>query len=412
VNRWDIAIVGGGIVGLATALALVRRDPSRRLVVLEKERGVGLHQTGRNSGVIHSGIYYPPGSSKARTAAEGRRTLVAFCRAHGVAHELCGKVIVATRPRELPLLERLRHRGEAAGLAVRRLDPGALREIEPHAAGLAALHVPDAGIVDFEQVARALARVLADRGVEIHLGVEVGGLHPSPGGVTVETSGGSVDAALAVNCAGLQSDRVARRGGVEAGVRIVPFRGEYWDLVPARRHLVKHLVYPVPDPRFPFLGVHLTRTVDGRVHAGPNAVLALGREGYGWRDVRLRDTAETFAWPGFWRLAGRHGATGAREMVRSLSRRLFAKSLQRLVPEIGASDLVPAAAGVRAQALRRDGTLVDDFLLLTGRRSVHVLNAPSPAATACLAIGETVADRVDRLGPGTSPRGTRRAAGR
>lgn len=390
----DVAVVGGGIVGLSAAMALLGRDPGARVIVLEKERRVAAHQTGRNSGVIHSGIYYQPGSEKARCALEGSRRLPEFCREHGVPCEVTGKLIVATERGELPRLDALLERGRAHGLGVRRLGPGEIREHEPHAAGLAAIHVPTTGITDYRLVAEAMARIVADRGGEVRLGARVTGVRHQGGVTVLETPAGAVAARFVVGCAGLHADVVARQDGAAPPSRIVPFRGEYYRLVPARRGLVRNLIYPVPDPAFPFLGVHLTRGVDGEVHAGPNAVPALAREGYRWSDVSPRDLAGLAAFPGVWRLAARHFRHVAREVRRSLSRTEFARSLRRLVPEIGPEDLLPAASGVRAQALRPDGGLVDDFLFVRGVRSLHVLNAPSPAATAALPIGETIAAQV------------------
>lgn len=360
-----IAVVGGGIVGLATAHAL--RD--LRPVVFEKERGVARHQTGHNSGVIHSGIYYKPGSFKARLSVEGARLMKSFCSQNGIPHEICGKVIVAVEEAELPRLEELLRRARANGVVAERLDEAGLRDVEPHARGIAALRVPGTGIVDYGAVARKLAE-----GVDVRLGVRVDSVR-------------SLGARLVVNCAGLHSDRLAR-----SRLKIVPFRGEYYDL--RRTDLVRGLIYPVPDPAFPFLGVHFTRRVGGGVEAGPNAVLALKREGYRWRDVSIRDALETLAYPGFRRLARRHWRMGLMEVWRSIRKPAFVRALQRLVPAVRAEDLEPAGAGVRAQALDPDGTLVDDFRIEERPGEIHVLNAPSPAATASLAIGKLIADRV------------------
>ena len=390
----DIAVVGGGIVGLATAMALLDRHPGARVVVLEKEDRVAAHQTGRNSGVIHSGIYYPPGSRKARYALDGNRELPAFCARYGIRHEVCGKLIVATEERELPLLAALEERGRGHGIPVRRLGPAEIHDFEPHGAGLAALHVPVTGIVDFAAVAAQYARLVMEQGGEVRLGTRVTGVERGARTTILATSQDSVEARFVVNCGGLFADRLARMDGAELESRIVPFRGEYYELVPERRFLVRNLIYPVPDPAFPFLGVHFTRGVDGSVHCGPNAVLALAREGYSWGAVRPRDLWDTVSYPGFWRLAARHWLAGTREVVRSISASAFTRSLRRLVPEVRREDLVPAVAGVRAQALRPDGRLVDDFLIVRGRRSVHVLNAPSPAATASLPIGRAVAAEV------------------
>ncbi len=330
----DIAVVGGGIVGLATALALLDRHPGARVVVLEKEDRVAAHQSGRNSGVIHSGIYYPPGSRKARYALEGGRELPAFCDRYGIRHEVCGKLIVATEQRELPLLAALEERGRGHGIPVRRLGPAEIHDVEPHCAGLAALHVPTTGIVDFPAVAAVCARLVTERGGEVRLGTRVTGVEHRARTTVLATSYGDVEARFVVNCGGLFADRLARLDGVEPESRIVPFRGEYYALVPERRFLVRNLIYPVPDPVFPFLGVHFTRGVDGSVHCGPNAVLALAREGYTWGVMRPRDLWDTVSYPGFWRLAARHWLAGTREVVRSFSTPAFTTSLRRLVPEV------------------------------------------------------------------------------
>ncbi len=395
---YDLAVVGGGIVGLSTTRALLRSRPGAKLLLLEKEPRLASHQTGHNSGVIHSGVYYKPGSLKARYAREGARTIVKFCQERGIAHEVCGKLVVATSRDEMPRLEHLHRRGLENGLKVEKVGPEAIREIEPHATGVAALKVPETGIVDYPEVARALAEDVKAAGGEVRTGTEVRDLSETAGGVELNTNRGSFQARALVNCAGLHSDRIARLSGVEAGARIVPFRGEYYELRPGRRYLVKNIIYPLPDPDFPFLNVHLTRTLGGGVEAGPNAVLGLAREGYGKLDVCFEDLAETLAYPAFWRLARRYWRTGVREFGRSLSKKAFTRSLQRLVPEIVEDDLLPAEAGVRAQALGDDGTLVDDFFIVEGRRTVHVLNAPSPAATAAIPIGEEVARRVAALG--------------
>ncbi|HEX4964375.1 MAG TPA: L-2-hydroxyglutarate oxidase [Thermoanaerobaculia bacterium] len=386
----DVAVAGGGLVGLGTAMALAGRG--LKVVVLEAEDRVAAHQSGHNSGVIHSGLYYKPGSLKARLCVEGARALYRFCEEEGIAHQRCGKLVVAVQPEELPRLDELERRGKANGLAgVRRLGPREIREVEPHAAGIAALHVPETGIADYPAVARAYARRIEAQGGRVVTGARVLGVHRNGSGLAVETTQGDFAASLLVNCAGLQADRVARLCGADPGLRILPFRGEYYQLVPERRSLVRGLVYPVPDPRFPFLGVHLTRMVGGGVEAGPNAVLALKREGYRWRDVSLRDLAGTAAWPGFWHLAARYWRTGAYEVRRSLMKSAFVRDLQRLVPEIRPADLHRAGSGVRAQALDEKGGLVDDFHIVRGERAIHVLNAPSPAATASIRIGEEIA---------------------
>jgi L-2-hydroxyglutarate oxidase len=362
------------------------------VVVLEAEDRVAAHQSGHNSGVIHSGLYYKPGSLKARLCVEGARALYRFCAEEGIAHQRCGKLVVATRPDELPRLDELERRGQENGLVgVRRLGPEEIREIEPHAAGIAALHVPETGIADYPGVARAMAGRIEARGGRVATGARVRTVRRDGAGLVVETARGAFSAALLVNCGGLQADRVARLCGADPGLRILPFRGEYYQLTPERRSLVRGLIYPVPDPRFPFLGVHLTLMVNGGVEAGPNAVLALKREGYRWRDVSLRDVAGTAAWPGFWRLAARYWRTGAYEVRRSLLKGAFVRDLQRLVPEIRPADLHRAGSGVRAQALDEKGGLVDDFRIVRSERAIHVLNAPSPAATASIPIGEEIA---------------------
>jgi L-2-hydroxyglutarate oxidase len=393
-DRFDVAVVGGGIVGLATARALLIARPGRRVVVLEKETDVARHQTGRNSGVIHSGLYYRPGSAKARLCRAGSRSIAAYARERGVAVEITGKLVVATSTDELDGLAALEERGRANGLHVRRMDGARAAELEPHLDCIAALHVAETGIVDYVGVARALAADVTAAGGEIRTGcravaaVAVGGVH------RLATTAGDVRATALVNCAGLQSDLVAAAAGVDPPARIVPFRGEYLELRPEARHLVRGLIYPVPDPAFPFLGVHLTRGVDGSVHAGPNAVLALAREGYRWRDVDVRELWDTVRSPAFRHLARRHARQGLEEVARSASRPRFVRSLQRLVPALTAEDLVAAPAGVRAQAVRPDGELVDDFLIVERPGELHVLNAPSPAATSSLEIGAEVARRL------------------
>lgn len=395
--RHDVAIVGGGIVGLATALALSRRAPGLKLVILEKEPAVGTHQTGRNSGVLHAGLYYRPGSLKARLCVEGKRRMEAFCQEHGVPYERCGKVVVATEERELPVLQQLFERGSANGVpGLELIGPGRLRELEPEAAGLAALYSPGTGIVDFRQVAAAMARLLAVRGVQVLTGARVLGVRRSDREAQVETTAGAVACRLLVNCAGLYSDVVARLAGDDPGVRIVPFRGEYYLLRPERRGLVRNLIYPVPDPALPFLGVHFTRMVSGEVEAGPNAVLALAREGYSWGRLNARELWGTLRYAGFRAVARRYWRTGLYEMWRSLSQRAFVASLRRLVPAVTTQDVVRGGAGVRAQAVAPDGRLLDDFHIVEAPRAVHVLNAPSPAATSSLAIGDYVADIVAR----------------
>lgn len=389
-----IAIIGGGIVGLATAYQLLHRFPSTRLTVLEKEAGAGRHQTGHNSGVLHCGLFYKPGSSKARLAVQGIRRLTRFCAEHGVGYELCGKVVVATEQREIPRLRTLLERGTANGLTgLRPLDPEQIRELEPHAAGLAGLHVPEEGIVDYAGVTERMAGEIMRLGGEIQFSSEVIELRER-NGWHVQTSGGDFDADFLINCGGLQSDRVSRMAGNRDAVKIVPFRGEYYQLKENRRHLVRNLIYPVPDPAFPFLGVHFTRMIRGGVEAGPNAVLALAREAYRRADYSVRDMVETFTYRGFWRFLVRYPAMCWQELKSSFSKEFFCRRLQRLVPEIQVDDLLEGGAGVRAQALSPSGELLQDFYIVRQERALHVLNAPSPAATACLAIADEVIDRI------------------
>jgi (S)-2-hydroxyglutarate dehydrogenase len=363
--------------------------------VLEKESDVAHHQTGHNSGVIHAGLYYAPGSRKAQMCLEGRAQLMAFCDEHAIPYEVCGKVVVATEPAELPRLAALADRARANGVAVQRLDRAQLREREPHAEGIAALHVPSTGIVHYPTVCRAVQGALEQRGAVVRCGHPVIAIDERSDGVDVATTGVTVRAGLLVNCAGLQSDRIAQLAGADTqGVRIMPFRGEYYELAPSRRSLCRNLIYPLPDPAFPFLGVHLTRMIDGSIHAGPNAVPALKREGYAWRDVNGHDLFEVLRSARTYRLVRKYWRTGAGEIRRSLSARAFTRALQRLCPDIARADLVPSSAGVRAQAIDRDGKLLDDFAFAETARGVHVVNAPSPAATASFAIGEHVASRV------------------
>lgn len=383
-------VIGGGILGLAVADRITASRPDWQVTVVEKEDRWAAHQTGRNSGVVHSGLYYKPGSYKATMCRRGAESMVRFALEHDVAVDRCGKLVVASTADELPGLRALAERGRQNGLHVRELDPAAAREIEPHVACVAALHVEETAIIDYRGVCEALVRRLEAAGADLRLSTQVVGLHDGERSTTVETQAGTLDAQAVVNCAGLQSDLVAAFGGQRLPARIIPFRGEYFELRPQSHHLVRGLIYPVPDPRFPFLGVHLTRMIGGGVHAGPNAVLALAREGYTWRAVDGRELALTAAYPGFWRLASRHARTGLGEVTRSLSLRRFAESLQRLVPEIVVDDLIPAPAGVRAQAVLRNGSLVDDFLVERQGRTVHVLNAPSPAATSALEIAAHV----------------------
>jgi L-2-hydroxyglutarate oxidase LhgO len=370
---------------------LLAAFPRLRVVVLEKEAQIARHQTGHNSGVIHSGIYYKPGSLKARLCVEGAAAMVQFCREHGVPHDVCGKVIVATREEELPALKELVERGQTNGLAgLRMLSREQLRELEPHCAGIAAIHVPSTGITDYALVSREYASKIEAAGGAVHTATQVKGFSRDRDGIVVQTSRGEYYARHVINCAGLQSDRIARLAGQSPDLMIVPFRGEYYDLVAAKHSLVRSLIYPVPDPRFPFLGVHFTRRVHGGVDAGPNAVLALRREGYHRTDFDLTDTMETITFPGFRTMAAKYWRHGAGEFYRSFHKAAFVKALQRLVPEIQAHDLLDGGSGVRAQALRKDGTLVDDFQFFFADGMLHVYNVPSPAATASLPIGRTI----------------------
>ena len=398
-DHCDVAIVGGGIVGLATAWQLVRRYPRLRPIVLEKEPRIAEHQTGHNSGVLHSGIYYKPGSLKALNCRTGKRAMEEFCAEHGVPYEICGKVIVATNEAELPQLETIYSRGQANGVVCELIGSERLKELEPHAPGVRAIHVPEAGIVNYAAVSRKLAELITAAGGEVRCGARVLSIEQGGGQIALETVAGSFTADYAVTCAGLHSDRVARLTGVQPAAKIVPFRGEYYELTPAAEHLCRNLIYPVPDPSFPFLGVHFTRMIQGGVECGPNAVLAFAREGYRMRDVNLRDLWETLAFRGFRAMAWKYWRTGAGEMWRSLSKSAFVRALQHLIPEISSEHLVPARAGVRAMAVSVDGAMVDDFVIQPHGRIVNVLNAPSPAATSSLNIGklvvETLAERLD-----------------
>jgi (S)-2-hydroxyglutarate dehydrogenase len=392
-SRYSVVVIGGGVVGLGVALEITRRFPGRRLLVLEKEDRVARHQSGHNSGVIHSGVYYKPGSMKARLCVSGAAAMVEFCREHGIAYNVCGKVIVATQADEFSRLEELRQRGEANGLTgLRLIGPEELREIEPHATGLRALVVPSTGITDYAAVCEKYAELISAGGGTVLTSAAATGIRRMASEIVVETPRGAFSTTALINCAGLFSDRISRMAGDDPGVMIVPFRGEYYDLIPERASLVRALIYPVPDPRFPFLGVHFTRRITGRVDAGPNAVLALAREGYRHRDINPRDLASSFAFPGFWRMARKHWRNGLHEWHRSLAKPAFVRALQRLLPEVGEKDLVPGGSGVRAQALKPDGSLVDDFLFVPSANVLHVLNVPSPAATASLSIGKAIVD--------------------
>lgn len=393
---YDVVIVGGGIVGLATAMALTKRQ-SRGLVVIEAEEKLAAHQTGNNSGVIHSGLYYKPGSLKARNCAAGREAMYDFCAEHGIAHDRCGKVVVATREEEIPRLNMLEERGRANGLdGLKRITPEEIKEHEPHITGIDGLWVPQTGIVDYVQVSNKYAELIEKAGGEIRKSTQFLDATPDGNELRIRTTQGELRALHLINCAGLHSDRVARLCGVDPKLKIVPFRGEYYELVPAKHHLVKNLVYPVPDPAFPFLGVHFTRMIHGGVEAGPNAVLAFKREGYTKSSFNLSDSLETALYPGFWHLARKHWQMSVGEFHRSFSKSAFVKALQRLLPELQEADVHPGGAGVRAQALEPNGALVDDFRIIESERMVHVLNAPSPGATASIAIGKEIAAMAEK----------------
>ncbi|MED3691881.1 L-2-hydroxyglutarate oxidase [Peribacillus butanolivorans] len=391
---YDFAIVGGGIVGLSTGMALYKRFPNARVVVIEKESVVADHQTGHNSGVIHSGIYYKPGSFKARFARQGSKSMTEFCQTHGIEHDICGKVIVATKQDELPILNDLYTRGLQNELAIKKISVDELKEIEPHVNGLSAIRVPQAGIVNYRQVSEKIADIIKEYGGEIKLNTKVEKINEESDSVTIETNNGTLKARMVINCAGLHSDRIAAAAGYKTDMKIVPFRGEYFKLIPEKRYLVNHLIYPVPNPKFPFLGVHFTRMISGEVDAGPNAVLSFKREGYKKTDFNAKDLTEVLSYKGFWKLASKFMKEGMDEYVRSFSKKQFTKSLQELIPEIQEDDLIPAPAGVRAQALQDDGNMVDDFHIIMGKRTVHVCNAPSPAATASIEIGKEVVNRI------------------
>jgi L-2-hydroxyglutarate oxidase LhgO len=391
----DVIVVGGGVVGLATAFRLLETRPGLRLVLLEKEPKLAAHQTGNNSGVLHSGLYYKPGSEKARLSVQGLQQMIAFCREHGIAHEQCGKVVVATSPDELPRLENLWERGNANGLlGLRKLSAEQLKEIEPHAAGIAAIHVPQEGIVDYSAVSEKLGELIRKHGGQVHLNTRVLKLASTASDWVAQTSAGDFQARFVITCGGLHSDRLVRAAGQKPAAKIIPFRGEYYKIKKERQHLVRHLIYPVPDPKFPFLGVHFTRLIHGGIEAGPNAVLAFAREGYRWTDVNLRDLSESLLFPGLWKFLAAYPALCGYEIWRSLSKAEFCRSLQRLVPEIRKEDLETGGAGVRAQAMTPDGKLVEDFHFEEQRGILHVVNAPSPAATAALAIGSRITERV------------------
>jgi L-2-hydroxyglutarate oxidase LhgO len=391
--EFDLAIIGGGIVGLATALQTLRTRKGVRIGVLEKEPAIGRHQTGHNSGVIHSGIYYKPGSLKAKNCVAGAVAMVEFCEENQIPYDICGKVVVATDQSEVPGLEELMRRGTANGVpGIRMIGREELREFEPHCSGVSALHVPGTGIVNYALVAQKYAELIQAAGGRILQNCAVRGISQTGAETVLETTSGAVKAKRVINCAGLQSDRIMRLAGEDNGLQIVPFRGEYYEIVPARRSLVRNLIYPVADPRFPFLGVHFTRRISGGIEAGPNAVLALKREGYRKTDFNLKDAMETASFPGFWKMAAKYWRSGFGEYYRSLNKAAFTRALQKLVPEIQSNDLEPAGAGVRAQALDKEGRLLDDFSIVRSKQFIHVCNVPSPAATASLIIGKQIAE--------------------
>jgi L-2-hydroxyglutarate oxidase len=396
-SQYDLSIIGGGIVGLGTALNILQAYPRTRLLILEKESQLAQHQTGHNSGVIHSGLYYKPGSLKARSCVAGRKALIEFCDRKSVPYEICGKIVVATSESELPRLEELYRRGVANGLeGIEKIGPERLKEIEPHAAGIKALYVPQTGIIDYLKVAAAYAEEIQSAGGDIRTSSRVVGLIQGRSESVLQTSSGDYRSKYLINCCGLHSDQVAKMllGGGADEHRIIPFRGEYYKLAPEKHFLVRNLIYPVPDPSFPFLGVHFTRMIKGGggIEAGPNAVLALAREGYRKTDVHVGDLLQTVTFRGFWAMTGKYWQTGFGELYRSLSKQAFVTALQKLLPEIRSDDLVAGGSGVRAQAVSAGGALVDDFVIKESRNAIHVLNAPSPGATASLAIGRSIAE--------------------
>lgn len=396
IKVYDVAVIGGGIVGTATAMAL-QENGIRNVIVLEAESKLAAHQTGNNSGVIHSGLYYKPGSLKAKNCVEGRELMYKFCEHNNIKHERCGKLVVAIRQEEIPQLQMLEELGKANGLkGIKRLNSEELKEYEPHVSGLAGLFIAETGIVDYNQVTETYAKIILENGGEVKTNSKFLRLRKDNGLLILETSSGECKAKFLVNCAGLQSDRVAKLCGVNPGLQIIPFRGEYYKLTKEKEHLVRNLIYPVPDTRFPFLGVHFTRMIRGGVEAGPNAVLAFKREGYSHKDFSPTDILEMAAYSGFWKMAGKYYKMGIGEFYRSLNKNAFVKALQKLVPEVEHDDLSQGGAGVRAQAVDLNGNLVDDFRIVEAEKMVHVLNAPSPAATASISIGRTIADLVKK----------------
>lgn len=392
---YDFAIIGGGIVGLAVGLNLTKKFPNTKIIVIEKEARCAYHQTGHNSGVIHSGIYYKPGSYKAKLSYQGNQSLVNFCQEYNIDYDVCGKLIVACESKELPLLENIFQRGLENGLNVTKISPEEVKEIEPYVNCIAAIKVPSAGIVDYKQVAQKYADLIMESGGEIKLNTKVNNIKNNSQNQILFTNKGEIETKFIINCGGLYSDYLAKLGGVNPEAKIIPFRGEYYELKPEKRYLVKHLIYPVPNPDFPFLGVHFTRMIDNSIHAGPNAVLSLKKEGYNKTDFDLKEFLEIITYPGLWKLASKYYQEGFEEIIRSFSKAAFVRSLQRLIPEVQSDDLIVSSAGVRAQALKIDGKLVDDFLIVKGENTLHICNAPSPAATASLEIGKAIVNRVN-----------------
>ncbi|MCZ2257383.1 L-2-hydroxyglutarate oxidase [Sporosarcina sp. G11-34] len=393
----DYLIIGGGIVGLAVGMTILERNPKATLTILEKESGLAQHQTGHNSGVIHSGIYYKPGSYKAKFAKAGSESMRDFCRKNEIAHDICGKVIVATNKKELPELEKLYDRALQNGLEVTKLSKEELFEKEPHVNGVQAIHLPATGIVNYKMVAEKMAALIRDAGGVIENNAEVKAIDEQFNEITVETTNETYKAKFLINCAGLHSDRIAKMAGYLIDMKIVPFRGEYFMLKESKRPLVKNLIYPVPNPDFPFLGVHFTRMIDGQVDVGPNAVPGFKREAYNKLSFNLRDFSEMITYPGYWKMGLKNSKEGIEEIIRSFSKKKFVENARNLIPDISEDDLIPAPAGVRAQALKNDGSMVDDFFIINGRSSVHVCNAPSPAATAALEIGKEIVDKIERI---------------
>ncbi|HLS20527.1 MAG TPA: L-2-hydroxyglutarate oxidase [Bacillota bacterium] len=391
---YDYTIIGGGIVGLSVGMAITEKYPHSKILIIEKEEELANHQTGNNSGVIHSGIYYEPGSFKARFAKQGSQSMVEFCEKHEIKYDICGKVIVATNDKERPLLDNLYDRGLQNGLDIKKLNREQLLEVEPHVNGVEAIFVSAAGIVNYKEVSKKFANIIETHDGNVRCGEEVKAIDERSDHVIVETDSGTYHSKFLINCAGLQSDRIAKMAGYQTDMMIVPFRGEYYKLKPEKNHLVRNLIYPVPNPEFPFLGVHFTRMINGDIEAGPNAVLSFKREGYKKTDINFKDLAEVLSYPGFLKIASKYMKVGISEMVRSFSKRKFVESLQQLIPAVQRDDLVVAPAGVRAQALNRDGELVDDFQIIQGKRSLHVCNAPSPAATASIEIGKEIVSRL------------------